>query len=78
MESVIARATISSWVQLAELAQACADRTWIFRGETRTDNELKPVVEGFHMSRMHPVRFLTHWRTKNELLSIFNNRLALI
>jgi FRG domain len=44
MENVIARLSISSWLELAELAKACSDRTWIFRGEGRLGNPLKPVV----------------------------------
>jgi hypothetical protein len=44
MSSAISRSNITSWLQLAELSQACADRTWIFRGESKGGNELKPVV----------------------------------
>ncbi len=44
MATIINRASIESWAQLSELARACSDRTWIFRGEGRIGNLLKPVA----------------------------------
>ncbi len=44
MRSAVERPSIGSWLELAELAKACSDRTWIFRGEGRLGNPLKPVV----------------------------------
>jgi hypothetical protein len=44
MDQVVARSHVSSWIELAELAWACSDRSWIFRGEGVLGNPLKPVV----------------------------------
>src|SRR5258706_12465423 len=44
MKHAVTSSIISSWLELAELAYACSDRTWIFRGEGESGNQLKPIV----------------------------------
>jgi hypothetical protein len=42
MAGVIASPGVNSWLELAQLALACSDRTWIFRGEGKDGEPLKP------------------------------------
>ena len=42
MTSATNSGVIASWVQLARVAEKCSDGTWLFRGEARTGDPLKP------------------------------------